>query len=103
MDKKENDELGGPIWTSQLNDLVGGFIVTTFSQPLSQHGHGAERGYVIADCMTENDARMIAHCLNVMAYVPKITEDLIPKFRWVSTGYLRGSLRANPYKETEDK
>ena len=57
------------IWTAQINDLVGGFIVTNLERPLSGHDHRPEAadedyGYVIADCMDRPDATTIARLLN---------------------------------------
>ncbi len=56
-------------WTVQLNDLVGGWVVTDYPQSLADHprtpsGGGLARGRVIADCVTEADAQRIAHLLN---------------------------------------
>lgn len=57
-------------WTVQANDLVGGWVVTNYPHPLSEHdmrkdGDPAQRGYVIAECMDWEDARTIAHLLNL--------------------------------------
>lgn len=52
-------------WTAQVNDLVGGWIVTTYPHPLSEHVRDAEWvGTVIAECPVEADARLIADLLN---------------------------------------
>jgi hypothetical protein len=56
-------------WTPQVNDLIGGWIVTTYPHPLSAHdvrpeGDPNKRGYVIAECMVKEDAEMIASLLN---------------------------------------
>lgn len=56
-------------WTMQVNDLVGGAIVTTYPHPLSEHdfrkdGDPQKRGYIIAECMTKSDAAEIAYLLN---------------------------------------
>lgn len=57
------------VWTVQVNDLVGGWIVTDYPYPLSEHDHrpdgdSGRRGYVIAECSGEIDARRIAALLN---------------------------------------
>lgn len=59
----------GPPWTAQVNDLIGGAVVTTYPHPLSEHDHRKDgdphkRGYVIAECMTMADAERIAGLLN---------------------------------------
>lgn len=57
-------------WSAQVNDLVGGWVVTTYPHPLSEHdlrregGDATRRGYCIADCMTLADALRIADLLN---------------------------------------
>jgi hypothetical protein len=65
----ERHRAGGAVWTAQVNDLVGGAIVTTVPHPLSRHdfrpdGDDAMRGYVIAECMSMADADAIADLLN---------------------------------------
>jgi hypothetical protein len=57
------------IWTPQVNDLVGGWVVTTYPHSLAEHdsrpdGDPARRGYVIAECATFEDAEEIALLLN---------------------------------------
>lgn len=60
-------------WTVQVNDLVGGWVVTDYPHPLSEHDHRPENrsepnfGYVIAECYDEDDARQIAALLNMVA------------------------------------
>lgn len=62
------------MWSAQVNDLIGGWIVTDRAIPMSQHDFNKEgfdpskRGYVIAECMTETDARLIANLLNGAGY-----------------------------------
>lgn len=64
-------------WYAKFNDLVGGWIVTTLNQPLSEHDNRRQvdidrpgsppagpRGYVIAECMAHTDAELIAYLLN---------------------------------------
>ncbi len=56
-------------WSAQVNDLVGGWIVTDYPHPLSEHdtrleGDPRRRGKVIADCVTHGDAVRIARLLN---------------------------------------
>lgn len=56
-------------WTVQVNDLVGGWIVTNLPEPLSQHDkriHGEEehRGYIIAECSNKADAEILASLAN---------------------------------------
>ena len=58
-----------PKWTAQIDDLVGGWIVTTYPHPLSAHdtrpdGDPAKRGEIIAECHSEDDAELIARLLN---------------------------------------
>jgi hypothetical protein len=58
-----------PVWTVQDDDLVGGWIVTTYPHPLSAHdtrwdGDPAKRGEVIAECCCQEDADRIARLLN---------------------------------------
>lgn len=47
------------------DDLVGGWIVTTYPHPHSQHSF--TEGIIIADCMTEEEAELLAGLLN--AYI----------------------------------
>ncbi len=56
-------------WTVQVNDLVGGWIVTDYQWPLSQHdtrpdGDPKKRGKIIAECVDPEDAQRIAFLLN---------------------------------------
>lgn len=56
-------------WTAQVNDLVGGWIVTDYPHPLSEHdnrwdGDTTKGGYIVAECWTERDACTIAMLLN---------------------------------------
>lgn len=94
---------GWPAWTSQINDLVGGYIVTTYPYPISDHVFNGidslKHGYVIADCMTEEDARRIAQLLNEERYVPKMDNEIAKRYRWVRAGYLPGTLRLSLYDE----
>jgi hypothetical protein len=60
------------MWYAQVNDLVGGWIVTDLNKPLSEHdfrpfNHRNEEnyGYVIAECMNQTDAERIADLLNI--------------------------------------
>lgn len=57
------------VWTAQVNDLIGGTIVTDYPHPLSEHDHRKDGdqekcGYVFAECMTMADAGTIADLLN---------------------------------------
>ncbi len=92
-------EVGWPAWSAQIDDTVGGFIVTTYPHPASEHdrrkdGVPLKCGYVIADCMTLKDAQVIAHLLNREGYVPEEVWENPDKWRWVQVGYLDGSLRS---------
>jgi hypothetical protein len=58
-------------WTEQVNDTIGGWIVTTYPHPDSEqfyedkyhklHAHG----YIMAECSSEHDAKVIANLLNI--------------------------------------
>lgn len=57
------------IWTAQENDVIGGWCVTNYPHPLSEHdlrpnGNPARWGYVIADMMAKSDAEEVARLLN---------------------------------------
>lgn len=58
-------------WSEQLNDTIGGWIVTTYPHPDSEqhyydkHGKVHAYGYIIADCTSEQDANQIATLLNI--------------------------------------
>lgn len=61
------------MWFAILNDLVGGWSVSNYPFPLSEHDHRidgdpAKRGYVVADCMNREDAEVIAAILNREGY-----------------------------------
>lgn len=61
-------------WTVQVDDLVGGWIVTTYPHPLSAHdtrpdGDPTKRGEIIAECCTEEDGELIAGLLNGLPQV----------------------------------
>lgn len=91
-------KIGWPAWTVQVNDLIGGWAVTTYPYPMSEHdfrvnGDQMKCGYILADCMVENDAIMVAMLLNLNKYVPKDIEKDLTRWRWVEVGYLEGSLR----------
>lgn len=57
-------------WTAQVNDLVGGWCVTNYPYPLSDHdfrkdGDPAKKGYVMADDFyCREDAEVVARLLN---------------------------------------
>lgn len=102
-------KVGWPAWSAQKNDIIGGWIVTTYPHPASEHDFsgGGEMptwenrltaklacGYVIADCRTEEDAVIIANLLNLEKYIPKDAIDNPDRWRWVEVGYLEGSLRS---------
>ena len=89
-----DEQRGWPAWTAQLNDLIGGWIVTTYPYPLSEHfgGDPMKCGYVVAECITEEDAQKIADLLRRACYVPTIEHP--DQYRWVTVGYLEGTLRA---------
>jgi len=61
-------------WTAQVNDLIGGWVVTSYPHPISEHdfrkyGDPEKRGYIIAECMTKYDAQLIADLLNSNDYL----------------------------------
>lgn len=106
MTNKSKDEhmfRGWPAWSAQVNDLVGGWIVTTYPYPASDHVFNdidsLKHGYIIAECMMEEDARRIAQLLNEERYVPKIDDEIAKQYRWVRTGFLAGTLRLSLYDE----
>lgn len=53
-----------PYWTAQVNDLVGGFIVTNFPHPLSEHDVREGRVTVACECTSGGMAELIAKQLN---------------------------------------
>lgn len=58
-----------PKWTVQVDDTVGGFIITTYPYPLSEHdtrpdGDPDKRGEIIAECHSRDDGELIARLLN---------------------------------------
>jgi len=57
------------MWTVQVEDQVGGFIVTDYPHPASEHdfrpeGDPDKRGHIIAECHSRDDADLIAQLLN---------------------------------------
>ncbi len=61
-----------PFFTAQINDLIGGFIVSSYPHPLSEHDHRPngdpnKRGVIVAECTTRPHAELLAGLLN--AYV----------------------------------
>lgn len=62
-------------WTVQVDDLVGGWVVTSYPHPLSQHdfrpdGDPERRGYIFAECMSEKMAERLAGLLNAYGPLP---------------------------------
>lgn len=53
-----------PEWTVQLNDVIGGWIVTSEPKPLSQN----TRHNIIAECISQADAQRVADALNSVGY-----------------------------------
>lgn len=56
-------------WHVVINDLVGGWCVSNVNLPMSEHdfrkeGDPEKRGYIFAECMTQEDAAIIAETLN---------------------------------------
>lgn len=52
-------------WSAQVNDLIGGWVVTDYPHPLSAHEEpGPGKVHVIAECTTEHDAKYVALLLN---------------------------------------
>lgn len=89
---------GWPAWSAQLNDLVGGWIVTTYPRSYADHdfrpgGNPLQCGYIVAECMTEEDATEIAWHLNVATWIPKDLGSNPKRWRWVNVGYLEGTLQ----------
>lgn len=57
------------VWSAQVNDLVGGWIVTSHPHPLSEHdlrpdGDSTKRGVIAAECSIKAYAILIAKLLN---------------------------------------
>jgi hypothetical protein len=57
------------MWTIQVDDTIGGWIVTDHPHPLSEHnnrldGNPTKRGEIIAECHSQGDAELIARLLN---------------------------------------
>lgn len=60
-------------WSVQVDDTVGGWVVTTYPFPMSQHdfrpdGDPAKRGRVAAECQDEDTAWVIANYFNKIQY-----------------------------------
>jgi len=56
-------------FTVQVNDLIGGWIITDYPHPYSEHdqrkkGNPEKFGHIIADCNSEKDAIRICRLLN---------------------------------------
>lgn len=56
-------------WTVQSNDLVGGYIVTDYPHPLSEHdtresGDPERRGRILCECNDRNTAEWLAKLVN---------------------------------------
>ena len=73
------------LWTVQVNDLIGGYIVTTYPYPLSQHqwkdenGSYLTYGYVIADVTKKEEGALIAKLLNLQSF--KLLNDTNDKIK----------------------
>lgn len=57
------------VWSAQVNDLIGGWIVTTYPHPLSEHDHRrdgdlSKRGVIACECVDRAYAILIAKLLN---------------------------------------
>ena len=102
-------KVGWPRWSAQKNDLIGGWVVTTYPGPMSEHdfsGRGEtptwenrhtskdKCGYVLADCHTEQDAIIIANEMNQERYVPIDARINPDRWRWVDADYIEGSERS---------
>lgn len=64
------------IWSVQSDDLVGGWIVTTYPHPISKHdfrkdGNPEKRGIIAAECSDNKYAVLIAKLLNFVEDVRK--------------------------------
>jgi hypothetical protein len=60
-------------WSVQADDLVGGWIVTTYPHPLSEHdfrpdGDRTKRGEIACECTDQRYAALIAQLLNNAAW-----------------------------------
>ncbi len=58
-----------PFFTVQNNNLVGGFIVSSYPHPLSEHDHRPngdplKRGVIAAECITKPHAELLTGLLN---------------------------------------
>lgn len=67
-------------WTVQVDDIVGGFIVTNTPLPRSQHGQcqlttWANPNYIICDCANASDAEILAMLLNKELAAPSTPDD----------------------------
>lgn len=61
--------MSDPVWTAQVDDTVGGYIVTTYPHPLSAHdtrpdGDPTKCGRIMAECCCVEDAELVAGLLN---------------------------------------
>jgi hypothetical protein len=59
----------------QVDDTIGGFVVTSYPHPMSEHdfrkdGDPTKRGEVAAECRSEPMAQRIAGLLNASEPVP---------------------------------
>lgn len=51
-------------WSAQMNDVIGGWIVTRRGKPLSEHNGMDELRDIICETVEEGSARLIAVLLN---------------------------------------
>ena len=60
---------GSGMWSVQINDLIGGYIVTDYPHPLSEHDHRRKgdpdkAGDIACECVSGSMAEAIALLLN---------------------------------------
>lgn len=75
----------GVEWSAQRNDYIGGYMVTDYPWSATLHdlrfdGEKEKRGYNIAECMREEDARMIAALLNEAGITPRSIREQLSDF-----------------------
>jgi hypothetical protein len=71
-------------WSAQPNDEVGGWMVTSYPHPSSQHGqYGTDHyGDIVADCMIKANAEIIAMLLNDRGAIIKNNKILLTTDRY---------------------
>lgn len=64
-----------PHWYVQVDDTVGGFVVTDINIPVSAmdhrpNGDPEKKARILAECCTIDDAVVIAYAMNKIEYDP---------------------------------